>query len=93
MASFPPLGRRKSLRDGTMYMVESLPGFGSRGGKEKPATAEQENTELVRRAYERFLQGEILAVLDLLPDDGEWLIPRPGVAPATGALSHAFGEG
>ena len=55
--------------------------------------AEQENTELVRRAYERFLQGEILAVLDLLPDDGEWLIPRPGVAPATGALSHAFGEG
>jgi hypothetical protein len=46
-----------------MYMVESLPRFGSRGGKEKPAMAEQENTELVRRAYERFLQGEILAVL------------------------------
>ena len=45
--------------------------------------AEQENTELVQRAYNHFLQGEIPAVLDLLSEDVEWLIPGPeSAAPA-----------
>jgi hypothetical protein len=74
-------------------MVERLARFGRRGGKEMPAMAEQQNTELVQRAYEHFLYGEIPAVRDLLSDDVERLIPWPEVAPATPALSHAFGEG
>ena len=47
--------------------------------------AEQENTQLVQRAYNHFLQGEIPAVLDLLSEDVEWLIPGPESAPPAGS--------
>jgi uncharacterized protein len=46
---------------------------------------EQENTELVQRAYGHFQRGEIPAVLDVLPEDVEWLIPGPETAPPAGS--------
>ena len=65
-------------------MVERVDPRG-RVGKEETAVTEQENTELVQRAYNHFLQGEIPALLDLLSEDVEWLIPGPESAPTAGS--------
>ncbi len=47
--------------------------------------SEQENTELVQQAYGHFQRGEIPAVLDLLSEDVEWVIPGPEVVPTAGS--------
>lgn len=38
--------------------------------------SERENTGLAQQAYENFQSGDILAVLDLLSDDVEWVLPE-----------------
>jgi uncharacterized protein len=46
--------------------------------------SEQENTGLVQQAYSYFLSGDIPALLGLLSEDVEWLIPGPESVPVTG---------
>jgi uncharacterized protein len=58
--------------------------FGKRVGKEKLAMSEQENTGLVQQAYGYFQSGDIPAVLDLLSEDVEWLLPEVGGVPGGG---------
>jgi ketosteroid isomerase-like protein len=53
-------------------------------GKEKLAMSEQENTGLVQQAYGYFLSGDIPAVLDLLSEDVEWLVPEVEGVPGRG---------
>ena len=58
--------------------------FGKRVGNEKLPMSEQENTRLVQQAYSSFQSGDILAVLDLLSEDVEWLIPDVEGVPGGG---------
>ena len=62
--------------DGIMIAVEMVGRLSQRGGKEKLAMSEQENTGLVHQAYGYFLRGDIPAVLDLLSEDVEWASPE-----------------
>jgi ketosteroid isomerase-like protein len=45
---------------------------------------EQENTALVKQAYEKFKSGDIQALLGLFADDIEWSMPEVENAPFTG---------
>jgi ketosteroid isomerase-like protein len=38
--------------------------------------SEQENTTIVRQAYENFKNGDVAALLDLYSDDIEWRLPK-----------------
>ena len=38
--------------------------------------SEQENTELVQKAYGNFQSGDVPGVLDLLSEDVEWVLPE-----------------
>ncbi|MBD0373850.1 MAG: nuclear transport factor 2 family protein [Pyrinomonadaceae bacterium] len=46
--------------------------------------SEQENTELVRQAYQNFQSGNIEALLGLLTDDVEWQLPEIENVPFSG---------
>ncbi len=46
--------------------------------------SEQENTKLVRQAYERFKSGGIQSLLNLVSDDVEWELPHIENAPFAG---------
>ncbi len=46
--------------------------------------SEQENTALVQQAYGYFLSGDIPAMLDLLSEDVEWIVPEVEGVPGRG---------
>jgi uncharacterized protein len=46
--------------------------------------SEQENTALVQQAYDYFLSGDIPAMLDLLSEDVEWIVPEVEGVPGRG---------
>ena len=46
--------------------------------------SEQENTALVQQAYDYFLSGDIPALLDLLSEDVEWIVPEVEGVPGRG---------
>jgi uncharacterized protein len=46
--------------------------------------SELENTGLVQQAYDYFLSGDIPAVLELLSEDVEWVVPEVGGVPGRG---------
>jgi ketosteroid isomerase-like protein len=46
--------------------------------------SEQENTKLVRQAYERFKSGDIQSLLNLVSDDVEWELPNIENVPFAG---------
>lgn len=45
---------------------------------------EQENTRIVRQAYEHFKNGDIPALLDLYSDDIDWQLPQMESVPFSG---------
>lgn len=45
---------------------------------------EQENIELVMRAYDTFLRGDMPALMDMFADDIEWLLDRNDDVPFAG---------
>lgn len=69
-----------------MHVVErGMPArFSRRVGKEVLAMSEQENTELVQRAYGYFQSGDIPALLDSLSEDVEWQLPEVEEVPTAG---------
>jgi uncharacterized protein len=46
--------------------------------------SEQESTALVQQAYDYFLSGDIPAMLDLLSEDVEWIVPEVEGVPGRG---------
>jgi uncharacterized protein len=58
--------------------------YGKRVRKEKVAMGEQENTELVGRAYGSFRDGDIPAVLDSLSEDIQWVTAEVEGVPVGG---------
>ena len=46
--------------------------------------SEQENTKLVKQAYERFKSGDIQSLLNLVSDDVEWELPNIENVPFAG---------
>jgi ketosteroid isomerase-like protein len=45
---------------------------------------EQENINLVKQSYERFLKGDITGVIQMATDDVEWETPGPSDIPMAG---------
>lgn len=45
---------------------------------------EQENTQRVKDGYAAFLRGDMPAVLEVLADDIEWVVPGPADSPGAG---------
>jgi ketosteroid isomerase-like protein len=59
--------------------------FAARGSeKEKLDMSEQENTTLVQQAYGHFQSGDILAVLDSLSEDVQWVPAEAEGVPVSG---------
>jgi uncharacterized protein len=50
---------------------------------------EQENINLVKQSYERFLQGDIEGIIKMCADDVEWEIPGPSDIPTAGKYKGA----
>jgi ketosteroid isomerase-like protein len=48
--------------------------------------SEQQNVELVEKAYAGFSRGDIAAILDLLAPDVKWTLEGPAVVPYTGTF-------
>ncbi|HZW21009.1 nuclear transport factor 2 family protein [Noviherbaspirillum sp.] len=46
---------------------------------------EQENTRLVMQAYDKFKQGDIPGLMNLMSDDIEWILDRSENVPFSGA--------
>lgn len=47
--------------------------------------SEQENTQVVKQAYDKFRSGDIPGLLDLFADDIEWELDKSEVVPFSGA--------
>jgi len=47
---------------------------------------EQENINLVKQSYERFLKGDIAGVIQMASDDVEWETPGPSDIPTAGVF-------
>jgi ketosteroid isomerase-like protein len=50
---------------------------------------EQENINLVKQSYERFLKGDIAGVIQMATDDVEWETPGPSDIPTSGKYKGA----
>jgi len=50
---------------------------------------EEENINLVKQSYERFLQGDIAGVIQMATDDVEWETPGPSDIPTAGKYKGA----